>query len=190
MRKIGEFQSRQYGKVVVGVSTYETKDGPTAVALRAEDGEPIGTLSYNISQRSSRLQSHEFYAKVDRENEMIAQDALASGMFEEVPGQFATSGFIKTPLWRIKPEFFGEKPKERNLGKVIEQLIEVVPELKTSLDKVMSSVRYSPPENMRMWWGETMEVLQAEVPPTHEKFQEVLGIFNATNKEKAEAAVT
>lgn len=51
----------------------------------------------------------------------------------------------------------------RNLADVIDSLLEHIPDTEKDLiydlNSVRSSVAYSPPENMMLWWGETLLAL-------------------------------
>lgn len=87
--------------------TYLTAAGPTSISLTA-DGEPLATLSVNMyrpdcSRDSRDLPADCFYAKQWSENETIAQDAFASGLFwlrDDLP--VARSGYVTAPVWQIK----------------------------------------------------------------------------------------
>jgi hypothetical protein len=107
MKPIGTFNSKRWGKVTVLRSTYGSPQGPVAVVLQHEDGEPLATLSVNMykpecSEDSRDLPPNCFYAKDWSENEEIAREALASGLFripENLPP--ARSGFVVAEAWEI-----------------------------------------------------------------------------------------
>lgn len=107
MKQIGTFNSKRWGSVNVLRATYGGPDGPTAVVLQCEDGEPLATLSVNMyrpdcSQDSSELPADCFFVKQWSENEELAVEAMASGLFAErndLPS--ARSGFVVAPAWQI-----------------------------------------------------------------------------------------
>jgi hypothetical protein len=107
MKQIGTFQSKRWGPVTVVRSTYGRVDGPVAVQLLTAEGEPLATLSVNMyrpecSQDSSDLPADCFYVKQWSENEVLAAEALASGLFvprDDLP--VAESGWIDAPAWQI-----------------------------------------------------------------------------------------
>lgn len=119
MKTIGEFQSRRWGRVHVQRATYGGSDGPVAVILQCEDGEPLATLSVNMykpecSHDSSDLPADCFYVKAWSENEAIADEALRSGLFAiRTDLGCARSGFITAPVWQIKDE---RDPLDRAIG--------------------------------------------------------------------------
>lgn len=108
MKKIGTFQSKQWGTVLVYRATYGAEDGPTAIVLDLESGEPLAKLSHNMympqcSRDSRALPADCFYVK-DHDQEELAAEAMASGLFQlrdDLPR--AASGFITAPVWQIKP---------------------------------------------------------------------------------------
>lgn len=108
MKKIGNFNSPRWGLVNVLRATYGSPTGPTAIALTTDDGEPLATLSVNMyrphcTEDSSRLPPDCFYVKTWAENEEIAAEALASGLFVERPDlPVASSGYVTAPAWQIK----------------------------------------------------------------------------------------
>lgn len=104
---IGNFKSARWGNVRVLRATYGSADGPAAVVLELEDGEPLATLSVNMyepecSADSLNLPADCFYVKNWSENEDIARDAYASGLFtlRDDLGR-ARSGFVEAPVWQI-----------------------------------------------------------------------------------------
>lgn len=97
-----------YGKADVHRLTYLGPDGPTAISLVGSDyGEQIATLSVNMyrpecSHDSGDLPKDCFYAKTYGENELVAAEALASGLFiERTDLPKARSGYIEAPVWQI-----------------------------------------------------------------------------------------
>ena len=108
MRHIGTFQSKRWGTVTVVAATYERADGPLAVILGTDIGEKLGTLSVNLyrpqcSHDSKDLPPECFYVKTWAENEDLAIEALASGLFtvrDDLP--VGRSGYVTAPVWKIK----------------------------------------------------------------------------------------
>lgn len=105
---LGEFQSSHWGRVTVWKAHYERANGPLAITLEVA-GEPLGVLSVNMykpacSQDSKDLPPGCFYVKTWSENEELAEEALASGLFkvrEDLPA--ARSGFVSAPVWEVAP---------------------------------------------------------------------------------------
>jgi hypothetical protein len=107
MKKIGSFRSSRWGRVDAWRATYLGENGPTAVTLTLQDGEPLATLSVNMyqpecSHDSSDLPPDCFYAKRWGENEAISAEALAGGLFvERADLPQADSGYVTAPVWQI-----------------------------------------------------------------------------------------
>lgn len=107
-KNIGTFKSARWGQVRVLTATYGRSNGPLAVVLHTDDGEPLATLSVNMyrpdcSRDSRDLPPHCFYVKRWSENEEISADALASGLFEERPDlPPAESGYVTAPVWQLR----------------------------------------------------------------------------------------
>lgn len=106
MKQIGTFTSKRWGKVRVLRASYGA-NGPMAIVLQMADGEPLATLSVNMyrpecSHDSAALPQDCFYVKQWSENEQIATEALASGLFKQrndLP--VAASGYVTAPVWQI-----------------------------------------------------------------------------------------
>lgn len=105
---VGTFQSARWGKVEAVRAFYGKRGGPTAVLLFDSEGMRLGTLSVNMyapecSRDSKDLPSGCFYVKTWEENETLAAEALASGLFQvrhDLPD--AHSGYVSAPVWQIK----------------------------------------------------------------------------------------
>jgi hypothetical protein len=93
------FDTRFYGRASVVTDAYHV-GGKLSVELVADDGEPIATLSVNMPDCSQLLSSGEFFAKTWSENEDIAEDALASGIFRDT-GR-TSGGIVNAPIWTFK----------------------------------------------------------------------------------------
>jgi hypothetical protein len=90
------FSTRHFGTANIVTSTYQD-GGKMAVELVDDDGESIAVLSVNIPESSHLLGEKEFFAKTWSENEEIAEDALASGIFRD-SGR-TNDGFLKAKIW-------------------------------------------------------------------------------------------
>lgn len=107
MKKLGMYNSARWGRVRIYQGTYGSHDGPTAIVLELDNGEPLATLSVNLyrpecSQDSRDLPRDCFYAKTWSENEALIPDLLASGLFvqrNDLP--MGRSGFVTAPVWQI-----------------------------------------------------------------------------------------
>jgi hypothetical protein len=96
-----------YGTANVYLSAYCSDPDVPVVLLQSECGEPIATLSVNIE--GSKPGPGEFFAKTWSENERIAAQALASGLFEDTGKRVAT-GWVQAQVWRFKQRS-GVEPK-------------------------------------------------------------------------------
>ena len=85
-----------YGDMEVEVILYKT--GGTAVLL-IQDNYRFATLSVNFPE--VKLEEGEFAVKTWSENEQIAADALASGIFIDT-GKRIQSGYVEASVWRFK----------------------------------------------------------------------------------------
>jgi hypothetical protein len=100
---IGRFSSAQWGVVIVERGNYVSADGPLAVRLLCENGEPLTALSVNMyrpdcSQDSRDLPPDCFYLKTWGANEDLAAEAFHAGVFvlrPDLPPAF--SGFVEAP---------------------------------------------------------------------------------------------
>ena len=86
----------RYGDMDVDIALYKT--GGTAVILN-QDGQRFATLSVNFPE--VELEEGEFAVKTWSENEQIAEDALASGLFIDT-GKRIRSGYVGASVWRFK----------------------------------------------------------------------------------------
>ena len=93
------FRTRNYGSVTVVKSAYSI-GGKVAVELIADTGEPIAVLSVNIPESAHLLGSGEFFVKTWSENEELAEDALASGIFRATGRTSKT--VLNAPIWASK----------------------------------------------------------------------------------------
>ena len=94
--KVLSFPTRQFGTAIVQKLAYQKGDH-LAVQLDDENGEGLATLSINIPESAHLLGKDEFFAKTYSENETIARDALASGIFRDT-GR-TSGGALDAPIW-------------------------------------------------------------------------------------------
>lgn len=107
MKYLGTFPSAKWGTITVQQTTYEKADGPIAILLYLESGEPLAKLSTHMytpecSASSWDLPKNCFYAKAWAENEVLAREALASGLFHirhDLPP--ASSGYVTADAWEV-----------------------------------------------------------------------------------------
>lgn len=90
------FSTRHFGMATVTTSTY-ANGGRLAVELVDENGESITVLSVNIPESAHLLGENEFFVKTWSENEALAEDALASGIFRDT-GR-TSDEFLKARIW-------------------------------------------------------------------------------------------
>ena len=93
------FTTRLCGTANVITNTYQ-RGGKLSVELAAESGEEIATLSVNMPECSHLLDDGEFFAKTWSENEEIAEDALASGIFRDTGRR--SDNIVNAPIWTFK----------------------------------------------------------------------------------------
>ena len=95
-----QFQTRDWGAVVVEQAQYH--NGRLALLLTGTGQyacEPIGKLTVNLSD-DDPLANGEFFVKTWSENERIAEDALASGLFVDT-GRRVPTGRVEAQVWRF-----------------------------------------------------------------------------------------
>lgn len=93
------FTTRHFGTVYVATDLYH-HGGKLAVELVDENSELIATLSVNLPESSRLLGAGEFFAKTWSENEEIAEEALASGIFRDTG---RTSGeTLNARIWAFR----------------------------------------------------------------------------------------
>lgn len=103
MKNIGTVKI-PYGNVSINVGRYP-KGGAIFVeliCLESEDvGEPYTTFSTNLKSYGCALAYNEFNVKNWSENDGLEEPLLATGLFEDT-GRTFQSGFVQSPVWRIK----------------------------------------------------------------------------------------
>jgi hypothetical protein len=109
MKAVGTFQSKRWGQVLVSSATYQHADGPLAIQLSTDEGEPLATLSVNMyrpecSRDSTELPADCFFVKEWGGNEDLAREAMASGLFIKRDDLgVARSGYVTAPVWQVAP---------------------------------------------------------------------------------------
>jgi hypothetical protein len=93
------FETRLCGTANIVTNTYQ-HGGKLSVELVADSGEPIAMLSVNMTECSHLLSDGEFFAKTWSENALIADDALASGIFRDTGRR--SSDIVNAPIWTFK----------------------------------------------------------------------------------------
>jgi hypothetical protein len=93
------FNTRYFGRAVVVKDTYQNGD-KLSVELIDEGGELIAVLSVNIPEFSHLLGENEFFVKTWSENQEIAEDALASGIFRNTGRK--SDGFLDARIWTFR----------------------------------------------------------------------------------------
>ena len=94
-----EFKSVEYGVVKVSLFKYHDGDG-IAVRLFGEDNMPLAVLSVNLPEYNWCLKENEFFCKTWSENEVLASEALSSGLFVDT-GSRIDLGNVVVQVWRI-----------------------------------------------------------------------------------------
>jgi hypothetical protein len=106
---IASFASREWGVVRTARSTYAEAGGPLAVMLLTESGELLTKLSVfmyrpECSEDSRDLPPDCFYLKNWSENEELAAEALAAGLFKLRPDlPTSLSGWVEAPAAELLP---------------------------------------------------------------------------------------
>lgn len=133
------FSTRHFGTANVVTSTYEDS-GKMAVELVDDDGESIAVLSVNIPTSISMLGEKEFFARTWSENEEIAEDALASGIFRDT-GR-TSDGFLKAKIWTLIMPFKKSDPEKHadSVQRDSDPSAEEISELRGTLDKTEEKV--------------------------------------------------
>lgn len=116
------FLTRRFGTATVRTSTYQSNDA-MSVELVDENGESIAVLSVNFPESAHLLGENEFFAKTWSENEEIAEDALASGIFRDT-GRTSSYGFmsslVNASIWT-----FAKAERRRD---VLEDMLDIMNE--------------------------------------------------------------
>jgi|SRR5579862_1416045 len=96
------FHTANYGNVLMQMGRYPI-GGATYIQLVGKDkypGEPIATLTVNLPNNNKMLNKGEFFVKTWSENEMIANDALKSGLFVDT-GRRVETGYVEAQIWKF-----------------------------------------------------------------------------------------
>jgi hypothetical protein len=103
-----------YGSATILVGRYPA-GGAIAIQLVADDGpaEPMAMFSTNLVPYGAQVSCDEFCVKTWSENEAFVAPMLSTGRFEDT-GKRVPSGYVISPVWRIKdpahvPPAFGRR---------------------------------------------------------------------------------
>jgi hypothetical protein len=100
MERVAKVQLKHYGPCLVMRGTYEAT-GNAAYFIQDVGGSPIATVSVNMPDHGWLLEDDEFFAKTWSENEQVAEQLLAQGVFEDT-GKRVPSGFVQVHVWKEK----------------------------------------------------------------------------------------
>lgn len=91
-----------YGRASILVGRYPA-GGAIAIQLVAADEptEPMATFSTNLIAYGAQVSCDEFCVKTWSENEVLVAPMLSTGLFEDT-GKRVPSGYVVSPVWRIK----------------------------------------------------------------------------------------
>jgi hypothetical protein len=91
-----------YGSATILVGRYPA-GGAIAVQLVADDepAEPMATFSTNLVPYGAQVSCDEFCVKTWSENEVLVSPMLSTGLFEDT-GKRVPSGYVVSPVWRVK----------------------------------------------------------------------------------------
>ena len=91
-----------YGSATILVGRYPA-GGAIAIQLVGDDvpTEPMATFSTNLVPYGAQVSCDEFCVKTWSENEVFVAPMLSTGLFEDT-GKRVPSGYVVSPIWRIK----------------------------------------------------------------------------------------
>jgi hypothetical protein len=91
-----------YGSATILVGRYPA-GGAIAVQLVADDepAEPMATFSTNLVPYGAQVSCDEYCVKTWSENEVLVSPMLSTGLFEDT-GKRVPSGYVVSPVWRVK----------------------------------------------------------------------------------------
>jgi hypothetical protein len=91
-----------YGSATILVGRYPA-GGAIAIQIVADDepAEPMATFSTNLVLCGAEVSRDEFCVKTWSENEAFVAPMLSTGLFEDT-GKRVPSGYVVSPVWRIK----------------------------------------------------------------------------------------
>ena len=91
-----------YGSATILVGRYPA-GGAIAIQLVGNDEptEPMATFSTNLVPYGAQVSCDEFCVKTWSENEVFVASMLSTGLFEDT-GKRVPSGYVVSPVWRIK----------------------------------------------------------------------------------------
>jgi len=91
-----------YGSAAILVGRYPA-GGAIAIQLVGDDeqAEPMATFSTNLVPYGAQVSCDEFCVRTWSENEVLIAPMLSTGLFEDT-GKRVPSGYVVSPVWRIK----------------------------------------------------------------------------------------
>lgn len=91
-----------YGSAAILVGRYPA-GGAIAIQLVGDDEptEPLATFSTNLVAYGAQVSCDEFCVKTWSENGVLVAPMLSTGLFEDT-GKRVPSGYVVSPVWRIK----------------------------------------------------------------------------------------
>jgi hypothetical protein len=104
-----------YGLALICIGRYAA-GGAIAVQLINDNDalpEPMATFSTNLVPSGAVLGLDEFNVKSWSENEDLVEPMLATGLFEDT-GRRTRSGYVASPVWRLKdPSLIPPLPRKQ-----------------------------------------------------------------------------
>ena len=90
------------GRTTILVGRYPA-GGAIAIQIVSDDElmEPMATFSTNLVPYGAQVSNDEFCVKTWSENEVFVLPMLSTGLFEDT-GKRVPSGYVVSPVWRIK----------------------------------------------------------------------------------------
>lgn len=91
-----------YGSATILAGRYPA-GGAIAIQLvgDGEPAEPMATFSTNLVAYGAQVSCDEFCVKTWSENEVLVAPMRSTGLFEDT-GKRVPSGYVVSPVWRIK----------------------------------------------------------------------------------------
>jgi hypothetical protein len=91
-----------FGRATILVGRYPVGGG-VSIQLVADDefAEPMATFSTNLVPSGAQVSRDEFCVKTWSENEVFVAPMHSTGLFEDT-GKRVPSGYVVSPIWRIK----------------------------------------------------------------------------------------
>ena len=94
-----KFVSRDWGECVLENGVYPDESRALIIRFMDDDSSPVGKLT--VSLGIGPLPCGHYLVKTWSENERIAADVLASGLFEDT-GKRLPAGRVQAEIWKLK----------------------------------------------------------------------------------------